>query len=74
MEEREVLVPKPRVFNPAGESWAGTLTSHHSNEKVQLLHRVAEGGGNQAGSCQTTTKYDDRSTAKPVHQDAADWS
>lgn len=51
-----------------------TLTPHHSYEEVQLLHCVAEGSSDQSRPCQATTGYDDWTTAKSVHKDAADWA
>lgn len=50
------------------------LTSHDSNEEVELLHSVAEGGTDQSRSCQAAAEYDDWSTAKLVNEDTADWT
>lgn len=50
------------------------LTSHYPNEEIKLLHGVAERGDDETQPSQTSTNYDDRSTAKSVDKDAADWT
>lgn len=50
------------------------LTSHYPDEEVKLLHGVAERGNDETRPSQTSTNYDDRSTAKSVDKDAADWT
>lgn len=50
------------------------LTSHDSDEEVELRHGVAEGGPDQSRPSQTTPDEDDWSTAIFVHKDAAEWT
>lgn len=53
---------------------SATLTSHHTDEEVELLHGVAEGGDDEPQPGQAATEHDDWTTAKLVDQDAADWT